>query len=87
MNAQRARAEGKSYAQIAADQGVHPSSVYYALNPGKKSNAAGRQRSFYARNVVWDAVCEVAWGEHVSISSVVEDILTGRRPPIVMEEK
>lgn len=86
MNAQRMRGEGKSYAEIAAEQGVSPTAVFYALNPHarKPGGAEGKQRSFYSSSVLWDAVCEIAWSERVSISSVVADILTGVRPPVTI---
>ncbi len=80
-NALTARRRGVSYAQIARDQHVTPTAVYYALNPEKRMPGAaeGKQRSFYSSAELWDAVSEIAWSERVSVSSVVVDILTGRR--------
>lgn len=87
MRARAERAEGLSYAEIARRQNVTPTAVYYALHPDKRNGGLsdGKQRSFYSTAALWDAVCEIAWGERVSISSVVSDILTGKRPPVSLD--
>lgn len=85
--AQAARGRGLSYAETAQILGVSPSAVYYALNPGSRgASRHGKQRSIYTTDEVWDRVSQLAWADGVSVSSVVADILTGRRPPVAGEE-
>lgn len=92
MNLEAARAardRGLSYAETAQIQNVSPTAIYYALNPGARAKwtPQRRQRTVVTSDKLWDVVSEIAWGERVSVSSVVVDILEGRRPAVVVDEE
>lgn len=71
---------GWTFERLGKKFGLHPTTIYYALNPKRRSRwvSSGAQRSVYLTDDVWEALAVLAAAGRKSRSAMLADLVLER---------